>query len=96
MDWGALNFNDITQGLTNAVSLYDKVNTAKASIALSQQNLAMRLAESKANIAVINAGAPVPAYAAPVPVKAASSNKMLYIGGGIVALVGVLFLVRRK
>lgn len=28
--------------------------------------------------------------------KAANSNKLLYIGGGIVALVGVLFLVRRK
>jgi hypothetical protein len=107
-DWG---FGNVTDALTKAVGLYTSFNTMKSNQALSSQQLELQLAAGRAQLAQINASANTMPYTPPAAApssavavavdygaqaKAANSNKILYIGGGIVALVGVLFLVRRK
>lgn len=114
------SFGSITDGLQKAVELYTSFNTMQSNQALSKAQMDLQIAQTKAQIAAMNAvtkpaiqynppaaiqynpPAAMPAQSSNLAVdygaqaKTANSNKLLYIGGGIVAMVGLVFLVRRK
>lgn len=106
------SFGSITDGLQKAVGLYTSFNTMQSNQALSKAQMDLQIAQAKAQLAAANAvtkpaiqynpPAAMPAQSSNLAVdygaqaKTANSNKLLYIGGGIVAMVGLVFLVRRK
>lgn len=110
-DWGFGNVTDALTKAVGLYTSFNnmKSNQALSSQQLDLQLAAGRaqLAQINASANTMHAMPYTPPAALPAPssavavdygaqAKAANSNKLLYIGGGIVALVGVLFLVRRK
>lgn len=98
------SFGSITDGLQKAVGLYTSFNTMQSNQALSKAQMDLQIAQTKAQLKAMNAvtkpaiqyNPPAVAVDYSTQAKPANSNKLLYIGGGIVALVGLVFLVRRK
>lgn len=93
-------FASINSGISGLSGAISNVYTAKASIAnLQNQNAQAKLqanlmqAQTTAQIAALNSPAPSASGALAMP--APKSNAMLYIGGGLLLVLGFVMLRRR-